>query len=240
MIARAPDEISCALNDLLVPNGQTMPTLPLSTPIRVMIVDPHPVFRHGLTAYIESRDDLQLAGQAANGIEALHLCEKEEPDVILIDVVLPEQYSIAAIRAIHAEFPKIHIIALTDSAQGRAVRGAFLAGATGYLLKTTALDELARAIHTAHTGEPVLSSDVSQLLIKAFTQRAVPERPLTPREREVLALMVVGNNNVKIAAQLGVGRETIKSHVSNILAKLGVKSRVDAVILALQQELPLD
>jgi DNA-binding NarL/FixJ family response regulator len=181
-------------------------------------------------------------GEVTTGIEVLRFCGEAEadqiPDVLLIDIVLPEQHSIAAIRAISTEFPTIQIIAFTSSAEERVVRSAFMAGARGYLLKTMALNELARAIHLAHAGEPVLSPEISQLLIKAFTLPAIPERPLTLREREVLALMVAGHNNVQIAAQLGVGRETIKSHVSNILAKLGVRSRIDAVILALQQQLP--
>jgi NarL family two-component system response regulator LiaR len=217
-----------------------MITQPIPTPIRVMVVDAHPVLRHGLTAFIESSSDLQLVGQAIDGAEALRLCESTRPQVILIDLTLPgvhahEINGIAAIQEIHLRFPSIQIIAFTSNAAPRVVKAAFQAGAVGYLLKTMAMDELARAIRLAHAGEPVLSPEVSHLLIKAFTQPASPEQMLTPREREVLALLVAGHNNVKIAAHLGVGRETIKSHVSNILSKLGAKSRVDAVILALQQ-----
>jgi NarL family two-component system response regulator LiaR len=202
--------------------------------IRVLLVDDHTMVRRGLATFLKVFDDLQLAGEAENGEVAIQLCAQVLPDVILMDMVMPGMDGAATTRLIRQKYPQIQVIALTSFKEGELIRNALEAGAIGYLLKDISADELARAIRGAHAGRATLSPDAAQALVESANQQPEPGLDLTEREREVLILMVEGLNNTQIAGRLTVSPSTIKSHVSNILTKLGVASRTEAVTLALR------
>jgi NarL family two-component system response regulator LiaR len=202
-----------------------------------MLVDDHTMVRRGLAAFLKVFDDLQLAGEAESGTAAIQLCGELLPDVVLMDMVMPDMDGATATRAIRQQFPQVQVIALTSFKEGDLVKNALQAGAIGYLLKDLSADELAQAIRAAHAGRATLSPEAAQALIETTNQPPEPGLALTEREREVLALMVEGLNNTQIAAKLTVSPSTIKSHVSNILAKLGVASRTEAVTLALRNHI---
>ena len=208
-----------------------------SQPIRVMLVDDHTMVRRGLAAFLKVFDDLQLAGEAESGEAAIQLCADLLPDVILMDMVMPDMDGAAATRAIRQHFPQVQVIALTSFKEGDLVKNALEAGAIGYLLKDVSADELVRAIRAAHAGRATLSPEAAQALVETANQQPARGLDLTERELEVLALMVEGLNNTQIAGRLTVSSSTIKSHVSNILSKLGVASRTEAVTLALRSHL---
>ena len=208
-----------------------------SNRIRVLIVDDHALLRRGLVTFLLSFDDLELVGEAANGADALRLCEQLQPDVVLMDLVMPEMDGSTATRAIRQRHPQVQVIALTSFREEELVQGALEAGAIGYLLKNVPADELAQAIRAAHAGRPTLAPEAAEVLIHAATHPPALGQDLTPREREVLALMVEGLRNAEIADRLTVSRSTVKFHVSRILSKLGVSSRTEAVALALQHNL---
>lgn len=208
-----------------------------SQPIRVMLVDDHTMVRRGLATFLKVFDDLELAGEAESGQAAIQLCAKLQPDVILMDMVMPDMNGATATRAIRERFPKVQVLALTSFKEEELVKSALEAGAIGYLLKDVSADDLVRAIRAAHAGRATLSPEAAQALVHAASQPPVPGYDLTERERAVLALMVEGLNNTQIAGRLTVSPSTIKSHVSNILAKLGVTSRTEAVTLALRNRI---
>jgi len=208
-----------------------------SQPIRVLLVDDHTMVRRGLATILKVFDDLQLAGEAENAEAAIQLCGEVEPDVVLMDMVLPGMDGATATRTIRQQFPQVQVIALTSFKEGALIKNALQAGAIGYLLKDVSADELAQAIRAAYAGRATLSPDVAQVLVHAASQPPKPGIDLTERERTVLALMVEGLNNTQIAEKLTVSPSTIKSHVSNILTKLGVSSRTEAVTLALRRGL---
>ena len=208
-----------------------------SKPIRVMLVDDHAMVRRGLAAFLKVFDDLQLAGEAESGEAAIQLCAEVLPDVILMDMVMPDMDGAAATRLIRQQFPQVQVIALTSYTEGDLVKNALEAGAIGYLLKDVSADNLAGAIRAAHSGRATLSPQAAQALVETANQTPLPGFDLTEREREVLALMVEGLNNTQIAGRLMVSPSTVKSHVSNILSKLGVSSRTEAVTLALRSHL---
>ena len=212
-------------------------TISPSQVIRVMLVDDHTMVRRGLATFLKVFDDLQLAGEAESGEAAIQLCAEVLPDVILMDMVLPMMDGATATRAIRQQFPQVQVIALTSFKEGEFIKNALEAGAIGYLLKDVSANELARAIRAAHAGRATLSPDVAQVIVHAAGQPPKPGLDLTERERVVLALMVEGLNNTQIAGRLTVSPSTIKSHVSNILTKLGVSSRTEAVTLALRHGL---
>jgi NarL family two-component system response regulator LiaR len=209
------------------------------TPIRVMVVDDHAVVRGGLAAFLLAYDDLMLVGEASNGAEAVRLSGVYHPDVILMDLVMPEMDGATATRLIREQHPDIRVVALTSFKEDDLVQNVLKAGAIGYLLKNVAADELAAAIRAAYAGRPTLAPEAAQVLIHNATQpRFQPlGHDLTERELDVLALMVTGMNNSEIADKLVVSRSTIKYHVSNILSKLQATSRTEAVAYALQQNL---
>jgi two-component system, NarL family, response regulator LiaR len=210
---------------------------PPSKPIRVMLVDDHTMVRRGLATFLKAFDDLELAGEAGDGQTAIQLCAQLQPDVILMDMVMPDMNGTAATRAIRQQFPAVQVIALTSFNDEGLVKSALESGAIGYLLKDVSADDLVKAIRAAHAGRATLSPDAAQALVHAAGQPPVPGYDLTERERAVLALLVEGLNNTQIAARLVVSPSTIKSHVSNILSKLGVTSRTEAVTLALRNKL---
>jgi NarL family two-component system response regulator LiaR len=204
--------------------------------IRVMIVDDHDMVRTGLSVFLEAFDDLELVGDAKDGETAVELCHTLHPDVVLMDLVMPGMSGVAAIRAIRQTHPDIQIIALTSFSEQHLVREALQTGAVGYLLKNVSIDELADAIRAAHAGRPTLTPEVLRVLVDTSAP-PTPDSSLTPREVEVLELIVAGLNNKEIAERLIVSRSTVKTHVSNILAKLGTSNRAEAAALAVQRHL---
>lgn len=212
-------------------------SMPPSPPIRVVLVDDHAMVRRGLATFLKVFDDLELAGEAANGEDAIQLCAQVLPDVVLMDMVMPDMDGVTATRAIRQQFPEVQVIALTSFKDKGLVQDALQAGAIGYLLKDVSADALAQAIRAAHAGRATLSPEAAQVLVQAATQPPTPGHDLTERERDVLALLVEGLNNTQIADKLVVSPSTIKSHVSHILAKLGVASRTEAAALAVRHRL---
>jgi two-component system, NarL family, response regulator LiaR len=212
-------------------------TITAPDPIRVMLVDDHAMVRRGLATFLMVFDDLEMVGEAESGEAALQLCANVSPDVILMDMVMPDMDGAAATRAIRQQFPKVQVIALTSFKEGELVKKALEAGAIGYLLKDISADELVRAIRAAHAGRATLSPEAAQAMVETANQPPTPGLDLTERERKVLSLMIEGLNNTQIAGRLTVSPSTIKSHVSNILSKLGVSSRTEAVTLALRHNI---
>jgi two-component system, NarL family, response regulator LiaR len=212
-------------------------TLSSPQPIRVMIVDDHTMVREGLATFLKVFDDLELAGEAADGDTAIDLCAQILPDVVLMDLVMPDMDGVTATRLIREQFPHVQVIALTSYKDEKLVQNALRAGAIAYLLKDISADELAKAIRSAHTGRSTLSPEAAQVLVHATIQPTEPAYNLTEREQDVLALMVEGLNNTQIAKRLYVSPSTVKSHVSSVLSKLGVASRTEAVALAIRHQL---
>jgi NarL family two-component system response regulator LiaR len=196
-----------------------------------------------LSTILKVKADLELVGEASNGQEALQICEQIQPDVILMDLVMPEMGGVEATQLIRERWPQVQIIALTSFQEKELVREALQAGAISYLLKNVSAEDLAAAIREAYAGRSTLAPEAIQALLQAEAQSPLHEQELTeaygltPREHEVLALMVEGLSNPQIAERLVVSRSTAKAHVSNILSKLGVSNRAEAIALALQHNL---
>jgi NarL family two-component system response regulator LiaR len=203
-----------------------------------MLVDDHDMVRRGLAAFLNVKSDLELVGEARDGMEAIREVSVCKPDVILMDLIMPEMDGAAATRQIRRNHPNIQIIALTSFQEKELIREALQAGAIGYLLKNVSVDDLASAIRAAYSGQSILAPEVVQALLSSGS--GVPEAVdygLTKREMEVLELLVQGLNNREIAEELVVSRATAKAHVSHILAKMDVTNRAEAIVLALRNDL---
>ncbi len=200
------------------------------------MVDDHAMVRRGLAAFLRAKPDLLLVGEAAGGGEAITLCERLQPDVVLMDLMMPGMSGTEATGVIRSRWPHIQVIALTSFGDREIVREALAAGALSYLLKNVSAEDLAEAIRAACSGRSTLANEAVQALVQQENELPVADE-LTPREREVLALMVKGLTNPEIAGRLIVSRATAKAHVSNVLAKLGAANRAEAVAIALQRKL---
>jgi NarL family two-component system response regulator LiaR len=214
-----------------------MNTMNASQTIRVMLVDDHNVVRSGLATFLKAYDDLVLVGEAKNGLEAVNLCREKKPDVILMDLMMPEMDGIAATRAILADCPEIKIIAMTSFEEEQLVQGVLAAGAISYLIKNVTSDELAKAIRDAASGRSTLSPEAARVLVQATRPTKQPLFDLTEREMEVLNLVVQGQSNQQIADTLVISLATVKAHISNILSKLQVSSRSEAIAFAIKHKL---
>jgi len=209
-----------------------------SRPVRVMIVDDHGMLRAGLRLFLTGADGLEFVGEASSGKQAIAICAQLQPDVILMDMVMPDMDGATATRIIREQFPRVQVLALTSFHEEDLVQKALQAGAIGYLLKNVSAQELTQAIYDAHAGRSTLSQEATELLIQAARRKSShPEFRLTDREREVLALIAEGLSNAEIAERLIISLSTVKFHVGNILRQLGVSSRTEAAALAWQHDL---
>jgi NarL family two-component system response regulator LiaR len=205
--------------------------------IRVMIVDDHLMVRDGIRTFLSVYDDLEVVAEAENGEQALALCTQLQPDVILMDILMPGMDGPSTTQQICEKFHDIMVIALTSFVEDELVQSALQAGAIGYLLKDVQPDRLAQAIREANQGRGIIDTAAAQALISASQAEQMPEFELTPREREILGLMVSGKTNKQIAESLTLSLGTVRFHISNILSKMGVSNRTEAVSLALQNNL---
>jgi DNA-binding NarL/FixJ family response regulator len=201
--------------------------------IRIVVTDDHAVVRQGLRMFLELDPELEVVGEAANGVEALAQAKALQPDVVLMDLLMPVMDGITAIGKLREEAPEVEVIALTSVLEDASVVGAIRAGATGYLLKDTNAEELRRAVKAAAAGQVQLSPEAAARLMREVR---APEKAesLTERETDVLRLLAQGQANKEIARELGIGEKTVKTHVSSILSKLGVESRTQAVLHAMK------
>lgn len=204
--------------------------------IRVMVVDDHDMVRRGLAAYFKTHPDLILVGEASDGLEALEVCQSQQPDVVLMDLIMPGMGGIEATRRIREKYPDTQVIALTSYQDKDLVQKAIRVGAISYLLKNVTGDDLADAVRSANAGLGTLSPEVTRDFIMSAQQAQLGD-DLTPREREVLALMVEGMTNPEIAKRLSISRATASAHVSHILSKLGVSNRAEAIVLAVRNKI---
>jgi two-component system, NarL family, response regulator LiaR len=201
--------------------------------IRIVIADDHSVVRQGLRMFLGLDSELEIVGEAANGAEAVRMARQLRPDVVLMDLLMPVMDGIAATAAIRSELPDTEVLALTSVLEDASVVGAVRAGAIGYLLKDTQADALCLAIKAAAAGQVQLTPRAAARLMQAVSAPESPEE-LTERETEVLRLLAQGQSNKQIARNLQIGEKTVKTHVSNILSKLGVQSRTQATLYAIR------
>jgi DNA-binding NarL/FixJ family response regulator len=202
-------------------------------PIRILLVDDHAVVRQGLKMFLGLDPDLEVVGEAENGEEALRLTRELQPDVVLMDLLMPVMDGITAIASIRRDFPDTEVIALTSVLEDEAVMKAMRAGAIGYLLKDTHAEELRWAIKAAAAGQVQLSPQAAARLMREVRAPESPEK-LTERETDVLRLLALGRANKEIALELNIGEKTVKTHVSSILRKLDVPSRTQAALYAVR------
>jgi len=208
-----------------------------SNPTRILLVDDHMVVRSGLATVLGVYDEMKLVGEASDGEEAVLLCERLQPDVVLMDLLMPKMDGVTATKIIKDRWPRIKVVALTSFKEQEYVEGALKAGASGYLLKNVSAEELVNAVRRTVVGQPSLSPEAAQVLIQKVNEPSPPGQDMTDREKEILALMVEGLSNTEIAERLVVSHSTVKFHVSNILSKLGVAGRTEAVAIAVKNHL---
>jgi NarL family two-component system response regulator LiaR len=207
--------------------------------ITVLLVDDHPMVREGLRSFLEAQEDMEVVAEASNGNEAIEQARTRRPQVVLMDLVMPGMDGISALAEVKKVSPQSEVLVLTSFADDSKVFPALRAGASGYLLKTASSAELAQAIRSLTKGEPVLHPDIARKLMRGVRRQsgAVAVEALTARELEVLSLLARRLANKEIAAELGVAEKTVKTHVSNILAKLGLENRLEAARYAREQGL---
>jgi len=210
----------------------------MAEPIRVLIADDHAVVREGLRTFLDLQDGIEVVGEAADGDEAIREAERLQPDVILIDLVMPRLDGVQAMRELRARVPRVRAVVLTRFLDDKHLLPAMRAGAAGYLLKSVQPQELARAVRAAVAGEALIDPAVAARLVETLEDGG-DERveQLTPRERAVLALIGRGLPNKRIADELGIAEKTVKVHVSHVLAKLGVDDRTQAALFAVREGL---
>jgi two-component system, NarL family, response regulator LiaR len=208
-----------------------------SSSIQVLLVDDHNVVRSGLATFLRAYEDLALVGEAKNGNEAVNFCHQQQPDVILMDLMMPIMDGISATRAILADYPEIKIIAMTSFDEANLVNEVLAAGAMSYLLKNITADELVRAIRDAVSGRSTLSPEAARVLIESTRITKQPTDDLTEREMEVLHLVVQGHSNQQIATKMVITVATVKAHISSILSKLQVSSRAEAIAYAIKHKI---
>ncbi len=207
---------------------------PTTQTIRVLLVDDHTVVRRGLKLAFDLEDDLEVVGEAANGQEAVARVAELKPDVVVMDLLMPVMNGVDATRVIRREHPDVEVVALTSVLEDRLVIDVVEAGASGYLLKETRPDELFEAVRAAARGEVRLDPRAQQRLVREVRAPEAREA-LTDRELEVLKLIAVGASNKGVAQKLGISEATVKSHVSSLLSKLGLKSRTQAALHAIRE-----
>lgn len=209
------------------------------TPIRIVIVDDHAMLRTGLAVFLKSYADLELVGEATNGKEALAVCAEKQPDVVLMDLMMPIMDGVTATHLIRQDSPAIQVIALTSFGEEALIKRVLEAGAISYLFKKVSADDLANAIRAARNGISTFAPEVTDILVRSIRQPHPIFENLTPREREVLSLMVKGMGNQEIADALTINLSTAKSHVSNILVKFGLTSRTEVIALVMENSVNL-
>ena len=206
-------------------------------PIKVLIVDDHPIVRHGIKTMLFTFDDISVVGEAGNGLEALARCQETSPDVILMDIVMPGMNGVETTRAVLKRFPQVKIIVLTSFPDRDLVQETLEAGALGYLLKDAPIDTLGDAIRSAHAGHSTLAPEATQALIQAKARPPKLGHDLSPREREVLALVVEGLSNDEIADRLVISANTVSKHVSACMSKLEATNRAHVAALAVRHQI---
>ncbi len=216
-------------------NSITQPTQPAKQ-IRVLVVDDHPMIRKGLSAMVQAEPSMDWVGEASTGSDAITICERLKPDVVLLDLMMPNMDGATAAQTILQTNPDIHVLVLTSFYEPELVKRALQAGAVGYLIKTASSDELVRAIIMANSGQRVLAPEAADALVQAAQSEKIGH-DLSEREREILALLAKGLSNAEIAGQIFVTVPTVKFHVTNILSKLHVDSRTEAVLVAMKHRL---
>ena len=226
--------------------GPASPSAGLAVePIRVLVVDDHALFRRGLQMVLEQEPDIEVVGEASDGAEAVQTAADTTPDIVLMDVRMPKRGGIDACTSIHETVPSAKIIMLTISDEEADLYDAIKAGAMGYLLKEISIEEVASAIRAVHGGQSLISPSMASKLLTEFAsmikrtddRQQVPTPRLTDREMEVLKLVAKGLNNRDIAKQLFISENTVKNHVRNILEKLQLHSRMEAVVYAVREKL---
>ena len=205
--------------------------------IKVLIADDHPLVRYGIKTFLETYDDIYIVGEAENGREAIEICEKHLPDVVLMDVRMPGLNGIEATNHILKKRPNIKVIILTSFIDKELIENSLKAGASSYLLKNESGERIVRVIRDAYQGKSNLSSEATQIMISELRSPLSERYQLTKREKEILSLMVEGLSNKEIAKRLTLSTSTIQFHITNILSKLGVSKRTEAIYLALKQKL---
>jgi NarL family two-component system response regulator LiaR len=208
--------------------------------IRVLIADDHAVVREGLRTFLELQDGIEVVGEASDGIEAVEQAERLEPDVVLMDLVMPRLDGVGAMRQLRERSPQMRVIVLTSFLDDDRLLPAIQAGAAGYLLKDVEPIELAQAVRTASAGQATLNPAVAARLVEAIAEHRAPSvqtERLTRREQDVLEQIAHGRSNKRIALELGISEKTVKAHVGHLLAKLGVADRTQAALLAVREGL---
>ncbi|BEP14693.1 response regulator transcription factor [Acidothermaceae bacterium B102] len=228
-----------------LPTDVALPESAFAEPIRVLVVDDHALFRRGLEMVLEQEPDIEVVGEASDGAEAVEVATETTPDVVLMDVRMPRRGGIDACTAIKDAVPSTKIIMLTISDEEADLYDAIKAGAMGYLLKEISIEEVASAIRAVHGGQSLISPSMASKLLNEFAsmikrtdeRQQVPTPRLTDREMEVLRLVAKGLNNRDIAKQLYISENTVKNHIRNILEKLQLHSRMEAVVYAVREKL---